>query len=48
MKKNVLALQKLTSKTQPSGGTGDGGGSNLTVATCQSDSPSNLSLLLCH
>lgn len=50
MKKNVLALQKLTSKTQPEGGTGGGGGggSTLTVLGCDSAQPSNLSLVLCH
>jgi hypothetical protein len=27
---------------------GGGGGSGLTIATCQSQTPSNLSAVLCH
>ena len=30
------------------GGGGGGGGSTLTLLGCDSDTPSNLSLLLCH
>jgi hypothetical protein len=45
MKKNVLALQKLTSSTRPDGG-GSGGGSNLSlIASCDN---STISLLTCH
>jgi hypothetical protein len=48
---SILDLQGLEA-TQDfgtgGGGGGGGGGSNLTVATCESKSPSNLSVLLCH
>jgi hypothetical protein len=46
---SILDLQGLEA-TQDfgTGGGGGGGGSNLTVATCESKSPSNLSLILCH
>jgi hypothetical protein len=43
---SVLDLQGLT--TEESGGHGGGGGSTLTVATCASQTPSNLSVALCH
>lgn len=47
---SVLDLQGLT--TEMGGGHGgghdDGGGSTLTVATCGSQTPSNLSVALCH
>jgi hypothetical protein len=47
---SVLDLQGLEAKefARGGGGHGGGGGSNLTVATCQSNSPSNLSVALCH
>jgi hypothetical protein len=41
----MLDLQGLT--TDENGG-GGGGGSTLTVATCASHTPSNLSVALCH
>jgi hypothetical protein len=43
---SVLDLQGLT--TEESGGGHGGGGSTLTVATCASQTPSNLSVALCH
>jgi hypothetical protein len=48
---SVLDLQGLT--TEHGGGKGGddhggGGGSTLTVATCGSATPSNLSVALCH
>jgi hypothetical protein len=43
---SVLDLQGLT--TDMEGGKGGGGGSNLTVLGCQSKTPSNLSVALCH
>jgi hypothetical protein len=49
---SVLDLQGLT--TEANGGHGgggggdDGGGSTLTALTCASQTPSNLSLVLCH
>jgi hypothetical protein len=50
---SVLDLQGLEAKQEMGngghgGGGHGGGGSNLTVATCQSISPSNLSVALCH
>ena len=49
MKKNVLALQKLSAKTH--GGGGGGGGSepvsNLSLAACGSEHQSVLSAALC-
>jgi hypothetical protein len=46
---SVLDLQGLEAKDFARGGGGHGGGgSNLTVATCESKSPSNLSVALCH
>ena len=46
---SVLDLQGLTAEHEgrkPSGG--GGGGSTLTVLTCGSQSPSNLSVGICH
>ncbi|MER7208609.1 SapB/AmfS family lanthipeptide [Streptosporangium sp. NPDC000239] len=40
----LLDLQTL----ETPGGHGGGGGSTLTVLGCESHTPSNLSLLLCH
>lgn len=46
---SILDLQGLEATQEfGGGGGGGGGGSNLTIATCQSHSPSNLSVLLCH
>ncbi|GAA3447898.1 SapB/AmfS family lanthipeptide [Planomonospora venezuelensis] len=42
----LLDLQSLEAPT--GGGHGGGGGSTLTVASCHSGQPSNLSVLLCH
>jgi hypothetical protein len=44
---SVLDLQGLTAE-QEGGKGGHGGGSGLTVATCESKTPSNLSVALCH
>lgn len=44
---SVLDLQGLEATQEYGGGKG-GGGSNLTVSTCESKSPSNISLALCH
>ncbi len=44
---SVLDLQGLKPEYENGGGHG-GGGSSLTVATCQSNKPSNLSVALCH
>jgi hypothetical protein len=43
---SVLDLQGLTAEQE--GHKGGGGGSGLTVATCASQTPSNLSVALCH
>jgi Lanthionine-containing peptide SapB precursor RamS len=43
-----MALLDLQGLEIPGHSHGGGGGSSLTVATCQSRSPSNLSLLACH
>jgi hypothetical protein len=43
---SILDLQGLTAEHE--GGNGGGGGSTLTVATCQSVTPSNLSVAICH
>jgi Lanthionine-containing peptide SapB precursor RamS len=43
---SMLDLQGLTA--DENGGGGGGAGSTLTVATCQSHTPSNLSVALCH
>jgi hypothetical protein len=42
-----MALLDLQGLEAPTGG-GGGGGSTLTVATCNSVTPSNLSVALCH
>ncbi|MCC5581933.1 SapB/AmfS family lanthipeptide [Microtetraspora sp. AC03309] len=42
-----MVLLDLQGMETPGGG-GYGGGSTLTVLTCQSGRPSNLSLVLCH
>jgi hypothetical protein len=42
-----MALLDLQGLEAPGGGKG-GGGSTLTVATCASQTPSNLSVALCH
>jgi hypothetical protein len=44
---SVLDLQGLTTEHEGGHG-GGGGGSTLTVATCASQTPSNLSVALCH
>jgi len=41
---SVLDLQGLTPEME----TGGGGGSTQTVALCESKTPSNVSLILCH
>lgn len=45
-----MALLDLQGLEAPGGhgGGGGGGGSGLTLLTCGSQTPSNLSLLLCH
>ncbi|MGW1344337.1 SapB/AmfS family lanthipeptide [Kribbella sp. NPDC002412] len=44
-----MALLDLQGLEAPGGGHGGGGGgSGLTLLTCGSQRPSNLSLLLCH
>lgn len=43
----LLDLQGLDAPTGGGGG-GGGGGSTLTVLGCGSQSPSNVSLVLCH
>ena len=46
---SVLDLQGLTTEHGNGGGNHPGGGgSTLTVATCGSATPSNLSVALCH
>ncbi|HEY0343783.1 MAG TPA: SapB/AmfS family lanthipeptide [Solirubrobacteraceae bacterium] len=47
---SVLDLQGLTTEAEGKrdGGGGGGGGSTLTVALCQSVTPSNLSVAACH
>ncbi|MDX6259526.1 MAG: lanthionine-containing peptide SapB [Kribbellaceae bacterium] len=42
----LLDLQGLDAPT--GGGGGGGGGSTLTVLGCASQTPSNISLVLCH
>jgi hypothetical protein len=44
---SVLDLQGLTTEVEGGHG-GGGGGSTLTVGTCASHTPSNLSVILCH
>ncbi|MEV8632687.1 SapB/AmfS family lanthipeptide [Streptosporangium sp. NPDC051023] len=43
-----MVLLDLQTLETPGGGHGGGGGSTLTVLGCESHTPSNLSLLLCH
>ncbi|GGL12700.1 hypothetical protein GCM10014719_13290 [Planomonospora parontospora subsp. antibiotica] len=43
-----MVLLDLQSLEAPSGGGHGGGGSSLTVLTCNSGKPSNLSVALCH
>ncbi|WP_214107806.1 SapB/AmfS family lanthipeptide [Acrocarpospora catenulata] len=43
-----MVLLDLQTMEAPGGGHGGGGGSTLTLLGCQSYTPSNLSLLLCH
>lgn len=43
-----MALLDLQGLEAPTGCGGGGGGSTLTVATCASLTPSNLSVALCH
>jgi hypothetical protein len=45
---SVLDLQGLTAEQEGHGGGGGGGGSTVTALTCESRTPSNLSLALCH
>jgi hypothetical protein len=44
----LLDLQGLETPGYGHNGGGHGGGSTLTVLGCASQTPSNLSLLLCH
>jgi len=43
-----MALLDLQGLEAPTGGGGGGGGSTLTVLGCGSQTPSNLSVLICH
>jgi hypothetical protein len=43
-----MALLDLQGLEAPDGGGHDGGGSTLTVLTCGSTKPSNLSVAICH
>ncbi|NUT43708.1 MAG: SapB/AmfS family lantipeptide [Thermoactinospora sp.] len=43
-----MTLLDLQTLEVPGGGHGHGGGSTLTVLGCNSYTPSNLSLVLCH
>ena len=48
---SILDLQGLTTENEgrkPHDGGDNGGGSTLTVAGCASQTPSNLSVALCH
>jgi Lanthionine-containing peptide SapB precursor RamS len=47
---SILDLQGMESVREPNGGGGGGGGggSTLTILGCGSQTPSNLSALLCH
>jgi hypothetical protein len=46
---SVLDLQGLTTEMDNGGGHGGGGGgSTLTLLGCASQTPSNISALLCH
>ncbi|MFF4414089.1 SapB/AmfS family lanthipeptide [Streptosporangium sp. NPDC001559] len=44
----MVLLDLQTLETPGGGSGGGGGGSTLTVLGCESHTPSNLSLLLCH
>ncbi|MEV4095026.1 SapB/AmfS family lanthipeptide [Streptosporangium saharense] len=44
----MVLLDLQTLETPGGGHGGGGGGSTLTVLGCESHTPSNLSLLLCH
>jgi hypothetical protein len=44
----LLDLQGLEAPTGGKPGGGGGGGSTLTILGCASQTPSNLSLVLCH
>jgi lanthionine-containing peptide SapB len=43
-----MVLLDLQGLEAPNGGGGGGGGSTLTVLTCASVTPSNLSVAVCH
>jgi hypothetical protein len=43
-----MTLLDLQGLEAPGGKGGGGGGSTLTVALCDSKTPSNLSVLICH
>jgi lanthionine-containing peptide SapB len=44
----IMALLDLQGLEAPGGHGGGGGGSTVTVVGCESQTPSNLSLALCH
>jgi hypothetical protein len=44
----LLDLQGLEAPSGKGGNGGGGGGSTLTVLGCASQTPSNISLVLCH
>jgi hypothetical protein len=44
----LLDLQALEAPGKGGGGGGGGGGSTLTILGCASQTPSNLSVALCH
>ena len=45
---SMLDLQGLTAENEGGRGGHGGGGSTLTVAVCESKTPSNLSVAICH
>jgi hypothetical protein len=45
---SILDLQGLDVREPMGGDGGGGGGSTLTVLGCESKTPSNISLALCH
>jgi hypothetical protein len=46
---SILDLQGLEAKQEFGGGRGgNGGGSTLTAVLCESKTPSNLSVAICH